>query len=133
MDITLADWFKDLSSRSPATVRRPVTVIGTWETRLGARGQYAQIEIGVEPADSWAVAVELPEGAAQKPGTAAYLRSAVFGMLDIFVTRSPRPLLRIRVHIVGMDVHPVDSSEAAFRLAGKDAAQKIILDWQNMT
>ena len=64
--------------------------------------------------------------AAPSPEQSAFLRQAVLGVLDVLTTRPPLPLLNVRLRIVAAEFDPVASSERAFRLAGRDAAEKII-------
>ena len=63
------------------------------------------------------------------PGDAdsvAFAEAAVLGVLDALITSAPYPVLKVRVVIEKIEVDPIDSSEQAFRLAGRDAALKAL-------
>ena len=55
-----------------------------------------------------------------------YLDWAVFGLMDVLLTREGAPLRDIRIILEEAEHHPVDSSPMVFRLAGRDAARKIL-------
>jgi hypothetical protein len=50
----------------------------------------------------------------------------VFGLLDVLMFAEFGPLYKIRVTLDDAAYHEVDSSESAFREAGRDAGRKVI-------
>lgn len=57
-----------------------------------------------------------------------FVREAVFGVLDVVIAAQPHPLKDFLLRVVEMEVHPVDSSQHAFRRAGHDAGRKILAE-----
>lgn len=126
MTATVADWVKDLEVRPAASIDRSIQVVGLRDKHLGPRWEHARIDIVAEPADAWSVVVEIEQegdGAAERE---ALLRQALFGLLDVLVTRPPQPLLNLRVRVVGAEFDPVQANARAFRLAGRDAGEKLL-------
>jgi hypothetical protein len=122
----LREWLDDVAARSPATLTRPARVVGVRDAHLGPRWDRAEVEIEAEPAARWSVEVDLPGGQSLLPEQTDFLRQAVLGVLDVLTTRPPQPLLNLRLRIVGARFDPVDANARAFRLAGRDAAEKLI-------
>ena len=56
----------------------------------------------------------------------AWPQSVVFGLLDVVVFAEFGPLLKIKITLQDAAYHEVDSSENAFREAGRDAGRNII-------
>jgi len=56
----------------------------------------------------------------------AWPRSVVFGLLDVLMFAEFGSLYKIRITLDDAAYHEVDSSESAFREAGRDAGRKVI-------
>ncbi len=126
MSVTVSDWVEDVTRRQPESIRRPVRVTGERNQHLGPRWEYAQIEVIAEPADHWDVSIELPGEDFANPDRNRWLREAILGILDVLMTKPIQPVLKIRLRLVGAKFDPVDSTEHAFRLAGRDAGEKLL-------
>jgi hypothetical protein len=121
----LAQWFENLSTRASLALTNTVRATGVFDKHI-AGWRFAQIEIAVEPAEQLSVEVELPEEQRFAMERDGYLEEAVFGILDVLMTGETAPLRNVQIRIVGAKIHPVDSSRMAFRLAGRDAAKKVL-------
>jgi len=53
-------------------------------------------------------------------------RCVVFGVLDVVMFAEFGPLSKIRITLEDAGYHEVDSSETAFRKAGRDAGRRVI-------
>jgi hypothetical protein len=103
----------------------PVEIVGTRDQHMGPRWEFAKIRLSVEPADIFDVQIgPLPKAAdLEKKG---YLDAAIMGLLDVLLTTESLPLRDIRVTFIEAEEHPVDSSQMAFRHAGRDAARNLL-------
>ena len=109
--------------RRSATLPRVVRVEGLRRKHLGPHIEYARVVFEVAPADEFAVsgpAAPLPEGCQD------FLKANVFGLLDVVLTAGYFPLRNFALRVVEVDCHPIDSSSAAFRKAGRDAGRKLL-------
>ncbi|MFL6199172.1 MAG: hypothetical protein ACJ76J_08350 [Thermoanaerobaculia bacterium] len=52
--------------------------------------------------------------------------AAAMGILDVLMTAGPYPIKNVRIIIEQLDVDPIESSQHAFRMAGRDAARKLL-------
>jgi len=117
-------WADGLLASKPLPLNRRVTVIGERNQHLGPRWEFAKIEVSIEPAPSFEVvdAVEANEQLRQL----GYLDWAVLGLLDVLMVAEAAPLSGVRVTLEKAEHHEIDSSQMAFRQAGRDAGRKII-------
>jgi hypothetical protein len=123
----LEAWRTSLVQVRPASIRQPFTVEGSVDKHVGPRWLRARVSVIAEPAAEFSVSVELPEALAAEMERQGLTEAAVFGILDVLALENPFvPVLGARIRFVGATVDPVDSSKAAFRLAGRDAAIKIL-------
>jgi hypothetical protein len=111
----------------PPIFRFPKVVTATGErvAHLGPRFDFARIHVRFEPADEFSASWEAPAG---DPDEVEFIRGALFGVLDILVSFSKCPVINVKVVIERMEIDAVDSNAHAFRLAGRDAAQKALLE-----
>jgi hypothetical protein len=114
-------WYQDLVKRRSLRLERTLTLEGVRDAHLGPRFEYAKVRAVVEPCTMFEV-VDESAGVEQ----AGYLEAAVFGFLDVVLTAPREPLLGVRLRVLALDVHPVDSSKMAFRQAGRDLARKLV-------
>lgn len=111
---------------SPPLGSGSVRVVGRRDEHLGPRREVAQIEIVVEPADTWHVQLELDERARSEMQRYHYIDAAVQGIVDVLTEGSGEITRKGRLRFVGAKVHPIHSSQHAFRMAGRDAALKLL-------
>ena len=119
-------WAMDQLRRTPMSFRCSVHAGGTHDKHAGPAWQYASLELAAEPSNAFSVVVECGEGAARTARENGWLDAAVFGVLDVFMTSRSVPVLGVLIRIKAIKDHPVDSSQIAFRLAGRQAAQKLL-------
>ena len=117
-------WPLELLKLSSLKIKSKITVVGERNQHLGPRWEYAKVQISIEPAPQFEVIDAAPDDVeARKAG---YLDWAVFGLLDVLMVAESAPLKNIRVIVENIEPHAVDSSQMAFRQAGRDAGRKII-------
>ena len=122
----LERWTQDLLSQPFSRLPRAVEVEGVQRGRIAAGPQYAKIRVRAAPADAFSVDVELPPRVAVGLHP-SYLEHAVFGMLDVLATEQRSPVFGVRIVIVHVEHDRVGVSPMAFRLAGRDAAQRMLV------
>jgi len=100
-------------------IRKPAKAVGHFVRQTGGKGQFAHVELEVEPGErgeGYVFEDKIKQGAipreyipAVQKGIAAALSTGVV---------AGYPVLDIRVKLVDGQFHPVDSSEMAFGIAG---------------
>jgi hypothetical protein len=120
----IAKWCDDIQSRTPTSVPARLTATGVRDQHVGPRMDYAKIEVVVEPAESFDVRFG-PDVEASETNR-LFLEAAIFGLLDILLVSGPYPLRNVSITIARCEIDPIDSSQMAFRHAGRDAGRKII-------
>lgn len=86
---------------------------------------YARVQFLLEPAEDLDVVFQVASIEASREQQ-ELMESAVYGFLDVVMMAEPHPVKKMRIVVIGADVDPVSSNIAAFRLAGRDAANKLL-------
>jgi hypothetical protein len=102
----------------------PVSATGVCDKHLGPTSAFAKITLRIEPAASFEVVDDLPEDEEFLKG--GYLDWAVFGLLDALMLAESGPISAIHIVVTEAEYSRVDSSQMAFRWAGRDAGNRII-------
>lgn len=123
MNSVLDSWLSDVRARPAIRFPRAVVADGERAAHLGPRNEFAKVRVKFEPADAFECSMGGVPGDAD---SVAFAEAAVLGVLDALITSAPYPVLKVRVVIEKIEVDPIDSSEQAFRLAGRDAALKAL-------
>ena len=119
-------WKDSILNTHHLSIASEVSTTGEINQPLGGRWRVAKIEVLVEPAPSFCVSCEMEEPLTRQMEREGFLEHAVYGMIDILATAQLSPVLRLRIRFVGAAIHPVESTPVAFRLAGRDAARRIL-------
>ncbi len=90
--------------------------------------QDAQVILSVAPDEDLSVSVEMEHPLESVEHGEDYLRAAVFGVLDVLLVEARPSVRHVRVTILDLVVHPTNSSVHAFRMAGRDAARKVLVE-----
>jgi elongation factor G len=110
-------------------IRRPAAGVGHFVRQTGGKGQFAHVEIEIEPGErgeGYVFEDKIRQGAIPRE----YIPAVKKGIAEAITTGvvAGYPLLDLRVKLVDGQFHPVDSSEMAFGIAGsmavKDAMRK---------
>jgi hypothetical protein len=123
MNSIIDSWLSDVRARPAIRFPRAIVADGERTAHLGPRKEFAKVRIGFEPADSFECSTGGVSGDAD---SVAFAEAALLGALDVLITSAPYPILKVRVVIEKIEADPIDSSEQAFRLAGRDAARKAL-------
>ncbi|GHT96975.1 hypothetical protein AGMMS49545_23480 [Betaproteobacteria bacterium] len=116
------------------TFRFPKVVVASGErvAHLGPRCDFARVRLRFEPADEFSVSLKgvviSAEEAISDPESSEFAQAAILGALDELVMFSKHPTLNVHVILEQMEIHSIDSNAHAFRLAGRDAAYKALID-----
>jgi hypothetical protein len=117
-------WHQELLAFNSLILKSRMTVIGERNKHLGPRWEFARIQVSVEPALSFEVIEAAPT--TEEIRQEGYIDWAILGLLDVLMVAESTPLKNIRVTVDKIELHAVDSSQMAFRHAGRDAGRKII-------
>ncbi len=120
----LEEWTTSIIRRPSAKLKEPVEVDGLRNAHLGPRWEFAKVRMRVEPSDKFEVRFEIPRNEGSE--RAIYMDAAIMGLLDAVLVSESSPMIEIRVTLIGMEAHEVDSSPRAFRMAGRDAGQNLL-------
>ena len=122
---TLPAWTDHLRTARGAELPRAFRVEGKREAHPGAMLQVASVVFHVEPADDVTVRVDVPVPD-DDPTLLHYAQYAVYGFLDVVMTRPYYPLRKLRLVVAELRVDPISSSLAAFRYAGREAGSHLL-------
>jgi hypothetical protein len=117
-------WAEELPKLGSFALKSRITVSGERDQHLGPRWEFAKIQVSVEPAPSFEVVDLIPT--TEELRRLGYLDWAVFGLLDVLMVAESAPLSNIRVIFEKAEHNTIDSTQMAFRQAGRDAGRKII-------
>jgi translation elongation factor EF-G len=123
-------WIANLLGRKSVRLTHEVSVVGNREKHLGPRSEFAKVVMKIEPAEGFEVVDNVPYRKELEDLGVAWPLSAVFAEFG--------PLYKIRVTLNDAAYHEVDSSENAFREAGRDAGRNLVelanrdrlIDWR---
>lgn len=129
MEIDVLDrWLANHKSRSSTTLARGGRAVGTHDLHTGPGWQFAEIEIIAEPSSELRVTVELPDDQRRLLDSGDFVDQAIFGLLDILATAKALPVFGVHIRLVRAKLDAVRSSKVAFRMAGRDAASKLLAE-----
>src|SRR5689334_3237633 len=111
-------WFDSLRAKRGYVLTTTISVSGAIDKHTGPAWQRASGHIVVTPSTGFEIA-DRAELAARHHGT-GYFEHFVFGLLDVILLASRVPLENMKVTVTELIEDKVYSSQAAFRLAGRD-------------
>ena len=141
MNDYLARWFEGLPALHHWTIQNAISVTGHCDRHYGPMSAYARLQVRIEPATQFEVSGTAPEikfrikerikyspdhFVIPKDELTKTLDWAIFGLLDTLMPNEHAPELEFRIVLEEMEYCAIDSSQMAFRIAGRDAGQKII-------
>jgi hypothetical protein len=141
----LALWFEGLPRRHRVNLMSVMTVTGKCFRHLGGHSAYAQVRLRLEPATQFEVSEVPPDVKfrVQKEGKyfpddfdipknlEKLLDCAIVGFLDSTLLDEQAPKPEFRIFLEEIEFCPIESSEWAFREAGRDAGKKLIEAFHN--
>ena len=116
-------WSELIFNSESDNIDETVIAEGVFERPSGSRMHYAKIIFEVSPNRCFEVDMQSFEGAEAE--TKDYMEWGIYGLLDEFLAGFGKPLRNVRVKIIDMVIHPVNSSKYAFRCAGRNAAKNM--------
>jgi hypothetical protein len=121
-------WGSGLPERKSIILATPITVLGVRNRQLGPRGEFAKVQMTLNPAPSLEVIDHVAERTELERLGVGWPDAVVFGLLDVLMLAEPGPLHKVSVVLELVWYHDVDSSLIAFRHAGRDAGRKVLED-----
>lgn len=119
-------WISDLRERTSVHLARPIAVEGHRERHIGPRWEFAKVVMTISPAEELEVYDHVPCRNELEALGVAWPRCVAFGLLDVLMFAEFGALHKIRITLDDAAYHEVDSSEKAFREAGRDAGLRVI-------
>lgn len=129
MNDLMQKWARSLVAAKSRLLTRSARVEGVRKAHLGPRMDYARIEFLLEPSDELEVVVQVASIDASEEKQ-QLIQEAIYGFLDVVMMAEPYPVKKMRITVVGAEFDPVSSNLMAFRLAGRDAAKKLLDEMQ---
>lgn len=120
----MALWLEGLPKLRSSSLDSPISATGVCDIHLGPSWAFAKITITLEPAEAFEVINDIPEDNEFREN--GYLDWAIFGVLDVLMLGQPNTFSNVRITLTGAEYSQVDSSQKAFRWAGRDAARKAL-------
>ncbi len=117
-------WLGGLPGGPALPLPRACEVYGQRDQHLGPTWERAGVRVLVEPADRLKVVL----GSVRRTDESyrLFAEAAVMGLLDVLLAVKPNPVRDVRISILRLDIDPIESSQSAFRNAGRDAGFKVI-------
>jgi hypothetical protein len=128
----LSLWVKELLGteklleRESVRLGGPVRVIGEREEHSVSESEFAKVQLTLYPSSGFEVEDIVAERDEVEGLGVGWPDPAIFGLLDVLMLGDSGPLYRVRVVLEKVWYHKVDSSQNAFRHAGRDAGRKVI-------
>ena len=122
----LSLWAEGLPNQHSRRLSAPITVLGKRVRQLGPKGEFAKVQLTVNPSDSFEVIDRIAERSELEKLGVRWPDCFIFGLLDVLMFTRSGPLFKVCVVLEEVWYHEVDSSWQAFRHAGRDAGRKII-------
>lgn len=121
----LAAWQQNVVSRPSLRLREAVELETLREANLGPRWEWAKIKVRAEPSEQLEIFIKL---AVEQPHFLeyGYIDAAIFGLLDTLLLAAQSPLTKVRLTLIELHDHEVDSSQNAFRMAGRELGRRLI-------
>jgi hypothetical protein len=121
-------WYEDLMARSPSKLKREVEAWGEYY-RQAAVIRYAKVKICLGPGESLQVFDDLDKDKSDQLRRMGGFEQIVFGVLDVMLTSPSSPCRFFTLRILDVDINEITSVPIAFRLAARDATQRILKEW----
>lgn len=125
MDL-LEKWYRNLLSNSTSRWKYSLTARGECRRHTGPSIWYAAVNIAIAPGDQLEIEDKLDPKQKEYISTLGWYDQIIFGVLDVMLTCSITPIRRFKLTILDIDFNEIESNSWAFRLAAREATQKII-------
>jgi Elongation factor G, domain IV len=119
-------WIANLQQCKSVRLTQAVLVVGHREKHFGPRSEFARVVMTISPAEELDVVDKVPCREELEGLGVSWPRCVVFGLLDVIMFAEFGPLHKVRITLDDAAYHEVDSSEKAFREAGRDAGRKLV-------
>jgi translation elongation factor EF-G len=119
-------WIANLRQRTSVRLAQALTVVGHREKHFGPRSEFARIVMTISPSEELEVIDNVACRKELEALGVAWPQCVVFGLLDMVLFAEFGPLYKIRITLDDAAYHEVDTSENAFREAGRDAGHNVI-------
>jgi hypothetical protein len=119
-------WLKSFENLPPVGVQNTHHVEGLCKKAMGGRFLFAKVGMVFSPSNELIFDVSIPEALKQRCQQENWLDAINCGVLDIMLALSATPITLFKCVIDNIEFHEIDSSQQAFRLAARYAAEDFI-------
>jgi hypothetical protein len=91
-----------------------------WRRHTGGRIMWAGLTASIAPSQEWSLRISAQGVEPQ------YVAAAQNGLFSVLLSQSWAPVLRCAVCLESFQVHPVESSYAAFYMVSKEATERLL-------
>jgi hypothetical protein len=94
---------------------------------------YAAVQVEIAPSEELRVDDQLDEKTREYAVEEGWYDQIVFGVCDVMILQPVAPYKDFRLTIHAIDFNDIESNAMAFRLAARDAAEKILEEVRSLT
>lgn len=124
--ISINTWIESYLNSTPISVSKSIEVEGLCKIVTGGRCLYAKVLLEVLPSNDLIFEDQTKKNKRSLLDHEAWTEAAFLGILDYMLVMPITSISRFHCVIKELDFHDIDSSSLAFRLAGRNAAKKIL-------
>jgi Elongation factor G, domain IV len=118
-------WYKQVLERPSAVLQAPIVVEGLRDAHMAARWDYARVVFKIEPAQHFTFEIGCKNGVSFE-SVQGFLTAALIGLLDTILVADLTPYRNIRVTLMELQAHEINSNQLAFYRAGRIAGKRFL-------
>src|SRR5262245_23832289 len=119
-------WLDDIASRPSVTWKWARSARGECRRHTGPSIWFAGVQLELTPSDEFVVDDKLESKVREYAQKTGWYDQIVFGVYDVLMIQTITPFRNFKLSILAIDFNHIESNAIAFRLAGRDAAKKLI-------
>lgn len=119
-------WRENIFSRKSLTLKQSIYVEGIRDQHCGPRWEKARVSFLIEPSNEFDVNFGITQEYYELLQKDHLLDYSIFGLLDELLLGYNYPVMKVKITINNAEYDPCDSTQIAFRKAGRDAGSKVI-------
>lgn len=120
----IEEWIGSLLARKCRPLEYDIAVEGRVRRHVGPTMLIAAVGVVFRRSEKFRVENELVLNLESE--SEAFLRAAIFGMLDVLMVSDLVSIDTLEIVLKTVELDPIESSQWAFREAGRDAGRKMI-------
>ncbi len=110
-------WLNEKTQHNWVGIIEPRTVNHEWKKHTGGRIMFAGLTLRVEPKNGFELIISEPEIEGE------YVKAVKNGIISVLLSQSWSPILNLKIRVLNLDVHEINSSYAAFYQVSKESIE----------